>query len=155
MNPQCSWDVSTEEAQADQRRLASQVNRNNAIPEHPTLVAGVDMSPPDANGLAVSAVAVLSLPDLKVVEVQTAKAKVSFPYIPGLLAFREAPLLLEALSLLNTPPDFLLVGGHGLAHPRRFGLACHLGVLTGLPSVGCAKRCWKGHTTLRSRRRML
>ena len=113
-----------------QQRLAPSVSRTNAIPEHPTLVAGVDMSPPDANGLAVGAVALLSLPNLKVVEVKMAKARLSFPYIPGLLAFREAPLLLEALSLLDTPPDFQLVGGHRLAHPRRFGLTCHLGIST-------------------------
>lgn len=131
-------DISPEKAQLVQQRLAPSGSCTNAIPEHPTLVAGVDISPPDANGLAVGVVALLSLPNLEVVEVKMAKAKVSFPYIPGLLAFREAPLLMEALSLLETPPDFVLVGGHGLAHPRRFGLACHMGVLTGLPTVGCA-----------------
>ena len=107
-------DISPEEAQCVQQRLAPLVSRTNTIPEHPTLAAGVDMSPPDANGLAVGAVALLSLPNLEVVELKMTKAKVSFPYIPGLLAFREAPLLLEALSLLDTPPDFQLVGGHGL-----------------------------------------
>ena len=86
---------------------------------------------------------------------KTVRAKVSFPYIPGLLAFREAPLLLEPLSRLNTTPDFLLGGGHGLAHRRRFGLACHKGVMTGLPTIGCAKTVRRGHTTLRSRRRVL
>ena len=156
MIPQHTWDVPAEEAQSVQQRLAPFVSRTNAISEHPTLVAGVDMSPPDANGLAVGAVALLSLPDLTMVEIQTAKAKVGFPYIPGLRSFREAPLLLEALSLLDIPPDFVLVGGHGLAHPRRFGLACHLGVLTGLPTIGCAKSLLVGaHTTLRSRRRVL
>ena len=133
------WDVSNHEARAVQQRLAPLVSRSNAIPEHPTLVAGVDASPPDHNGRSVAAVALLSLPDLEVVEVKRAIGKVEFPYVPGLLAFREAPCLLEALSLLTTPPDFVLVDGHGLAHPLRFGLACHLGVLTGLPTIGCAK----------------
>ena len=133
------WAVSADQAQAIQRRLAAQVNRSNAIPKQPALVAGVDVSPPDASGCAVAAVALLSLPDLKVVEVRRTGGKITFPYIPGLLAFREAPCLLEALSLLSTPPDFVLVDGHGLAHPLRFGLACHLGALTGLPTIGCAK----------------
>ena len=133
------WDVSADEARAVQRRLAPQVNRSNEIPEQPTLVAGVDVSPPDASGCAVAAVALLSLPDLKAVEVRRTGGKITFPYIPGLLAFREVPCLLEVLSLLSTSPDFVLVDGHGLAHPLRFGLACHLGVLTGLPTIGCAK----------------
>ena len=133
------WNVSADEARAVQRRLTHQVSRSNAIPEQPTLVAGVEASPPDARGWALGTVALLSLPDLEVVEVRRAMGKVTFPYIPGLLAFREAPCLLEALSLLSTSPDFVLVDGHGLAHPRRFGLACHLGVLTGLPTIGCAK----------------
>ena len=131
--------MSEDEALAIQQRLARQVSRSNAIPEQPRLAAGVDVSPPDPSGRAVGVVVLLSLPNLEVVEVRRATGKVEFPYVPGLLAFREAPCLLEALSLLSTPPDFVLVDGHGLAHPRRFGLACHLGVLTGLPTVGCAK----------------
>ena len=131
--------MSEDEALAIQQRLARQVNRSNAIPEQPRLVAGVDVSPPDASGWAVAAVVLLTLPDLKMLEVRRTKVEVRFPYVPGLLAFREAPGLLEAVSLLGTPPDFVLVDGHGLAHPRRFGLACHFGVLTGLPTIGCAK----------------
>ncbi len=146
-------DISPEKAQLVQQRLAPSGSCTNAIPEHPTLVAGVDMSPPDANGLAVGAVALLSLPNLEVVELKMAKAKVSFPYIPGLLAFREAPLLLEALSLLDTPPDFQLVGGHGLAHPRRFGLACHLGVSTDVLTIGCAKSLLVGAHDLQEQKK--
>ncbi len=131
--------MSEDEALAIQQRLARQVNRSNAIPEQPRLVAGVDVSPPDASGWAVAAVVLLTLPDLKMLELRRTNVEVRFPYVPGLLAFREAPGLLEAVSLLGTPPDFVLVDGHGLAHPRRFGLACHLGVLTGLPTIGCAK----------------
>lgn len=81
----------------------------------------------------------MSLPDLEIVEVKCAWGKPEFPYVPGLLSFREVPLALEALERLTLPPDFLLADGQGLAHPRRFGLACHLGLLTGLPSIGCAK----------------
>jgi deoxyribonuclease V len=79
------------------------------------------------------------LPDLEVAQVAQAICKITFPYIPGLLAFREAPCVLEAISRVGTTPDLVIVDGHGLAHPRRFGLACHVGVLTGLPTIGCAR----------------
>ena len=82
----------------------------------------------------------MSLPDLDVIQVQLAVGRTTFPYVPGLLAFREAPLLLQAMNLLETTPEIVIVDGHGLAHPRGFGLACHLGVVTGIPTIGCADR---------------
>jgi len=110
----------------------------------PHYVAGVDISPPDAHGSAVGAVVVLKLPELQIVEVKVYHGKLGFPYVPGLLSFREAPLILGALERLMTTPDLILVDGHGLAHPRRFGLACHLGLLTDTPTVGCAKSILRG-----------
>ena len=126
------------EAKAIQGRFAPLVSHRNAIAEIPTCVAGVDVGPPDARRMACAAAAVLSLPDLRPLQVVRSRATVTYPYVSGLLAFRKAPLMLEALSGLEARPDFVIVGGHGLAHPRRFGLACHLGLLSGVPTIGCA-----------------
>ena len=133
-----TWRVSEEEARTLQLRLAPLVSDSNSIPEKPQLVAGVDVSHPDAQGRALGVAALLTMPDLEVVQTERAFSNVTFPYIPGLLAFREASCMLAALELLETSPDFVLVDGHGLAHPRRFGLACHVGVLMDLPTIGCA-----------------
>jgi deoxyribonuclease V len=100
-------------------------------------VAGIDVGFPGGRGRA--AVAVLSLPDLRLVDSTQAEADALFPYIPGLLAFREGPVILAALEKLSLVPDLLIFDGHGLAHPRRMGIATHIGVLLDLPSIGCAK----------------
>ncbi len=133
------WDVSVETARAIQVRLAAQVSHSNDIPERPQYVVGTDISSPDARGVARGAAVVMRVADLKIVEVKCVEGKPGFPYVPGLLSFREAPLVLGALERLTITPDFLLADGQGLAHPRRFGLACHLGLITDLPSIGCAK----------------
>ncbi|MFC7247333.1 endonuclease V [Catellatospora aurea] len=101
--------------------------------------AGLDVSYDGETGRAVAAVVVLDLATLTVVEAVTAAGEVSFPYVPGLLAFRELPVLVDALERLTVTPDVLVCDGYGMAHPRRFGLACHVGVLTGLPAFGVAK----------------
>ncbi|MFI9063463.1 endonuclease V [Streptomyces sp. NPDC053429] len=103
------------------------------------LVAGVDVAYDDERDLVAAAAVVLDAATLEVVEERTAVGRVSFPYVPGLLAFRELPTVLAALDALTVPPDLVVCDGYGLAHPRGFGLACHLGVVTGLPSIGVAK----------------
>lgn len=116
-------------------------------------VAGLDVGLVEQGAVARAAVAVLAYPDLRMADQAVVYWPVSFPYIPGLLSFREVPALLAALDKLGAPPDLLLCDGQGLAHPRRFGLACHLGVLTGIPSIGVAKSHLLGeHTALPDRR---
>ncbi|HET9112113.1 MAG TPA: deoxyribonuclease V [Ktedonobacterales bacterium] len=131
------WDVSVEEAIAIQRRLAPLAHAAAPIAlDGVRLVAGVDVSYADR---ARGAVVVFRYPEMELVEQATVTRESVFPYVPGLLSFREVPIALDALARLQTTPDLLLCDGQGYAHPRRFGLACHLGLVTGLPSVGCAK----------------
>lgn len=133
-----SWPVNTAQAIALQQQWRETVIREDGFDRVDT-VAGLDVGFEDRNRRARAAVAVLSFPDLRLADSALARRPVSFPYIPGLLSFREVPVLLDALERLGTPPDLLLCDGQGLAHPRRFGLACHLGVLTGIPALGVAK----------------
>ena len=104
-----------------------------------TTVAGVDISGVNAEGWARAAVVVLSYPELDLVEERVVEEKVAFPYVPGLLSFREAPLIVTVCKHLQTDPDLVLVDGQGLAHPRRLGLGCHLGLIWEKPTIGCAK----------------
>ena len=134
-----SWDVSPRRAAAIQRELAERVERRAPAGFAPEVVAGLDAAFPRGGRECVAAAVAWSVRERRVVEERVARRPLTFPYVPGLLSFREAPAVLAALSELETPVDALLCDGHGLAHPRRFGLACHLGVLTGMPAVGCAK----------------
>ncbi|MSQ14423.1 MAG: deoxyribonuclease V [Dehalococcoidia bacterium] len=139
------WDLSPAEAINLQREMASSVVLEDRIGEV-NLVAGADLHFPQ-KGRARAAVVVLSYPDLKMVESRVAEGEAAFPYIPGLLAFRESPLVLEAFGRLLCSPDLLLVDGQGVAHPRRMGLACHLGIYLDIPTIGCAKsRLYGRHT---------
>ncbi|MEN8166575.1 MAG: deoxyribonuclease V [Pseudomonadota bacterium] len=132
------WDLSASEARELQNKLRSQVITEDRF-ETPRLVAGVDVGFEKQGTITRAAVAVLSFPELTPVEQAIARQPTRFPYVPGLLSFREIPAILQALEQLKQPPDMLLCDGQGLAHPRRFGLACHLGLLTDLPSIGVAK----------------
>jgi deoxyribonuclease V len=132
------WDLTPQEALALQTKLARRVIRKaRSQPHDMTTVAGVDTA--YGHNRACAAVVVFSLEDLKIIEEVTTVQPERFPYFPGLLSFREGPSIMEALSRLKTIPDILMVDGQGIAHPRRFGLASHIGLLTGIPAIGCAK----------------
>ncbi|MDQ4077101.1 MAG: deoxyribonuclease V, partial [Chloroflexota bacterium] len=132
------WDVTAEEAIAIQRELQDKVVTEDRLGEV-NYVAGVDVGFEEGNTVTRAAVAVLTFPDLELHEHSIARRPTSMPYVPGLLSFREVPAILDALEQLETLPDMLLCDGQGIAHPRRLGLATHLGVLTDLPSIGVAK----------------
>jgi deoxyribonuclease V len=127
------------DAEAVQRELAAQVRIPRAPVPAPATVAGLDVSYEVGSDRAVAAAVVVDAASGAVLEEVVIEGTAAFPYVPGLLAFREVPILLRAIDQLATPVGLLLCDGQGLAHPRRCGVACHLGVLTGLPAVGCAK----------------
>lgn len=136
------WDVDPAEARAIQTRLLEQVNLQDAIAlGNVRSVAGIDNGYTKRGGetIAYAAVVVLSFPELEPIETAFASRPVAFPYVPGLLSFREAPAVLVACAEVHSEPDVILCDGQGYAHPRRFGLACHLGLVLDRPAVGCAK----------------
>ncbi len=146
-----SWKVTVAQAMEIQRQLTTQVSKRNEVGS-PRLLAGVDISSQSSRGTATGAVVVLTYPELTVVETETVEQGLDFPYIPGLLSFRESPLILAACEKLTIKPDLLLVDGQGLAHPRRLGLACHLGLLLDVPTIGCAKSLLCGsHTAVEAK----
>jgi deoxyribonuclease V len=133
-----SWNLTPSAAIALQHRLRGRVVRLGR-PRSLRYVAGADVGFERPRQMMRAAIAVLSFPDLALVDQAVARAPARFPYVPGLLSFREMPVLLAALSRLRVTPDVILYDGHGLAHPRRFGIASHLGVYCGIPTVGVAK----------------
>lgn len=132
------WDVTPTEAARIQSELRSQVVVR-PLERPPEFVAGCDISFDRFSDDVHAGVVVLRLPDFAVVDRAGVIARAHFPYVPGLLSFRETPALLEALERLRIAPDVLFLDGQGLAHPRRFGIACHVGLIAGLPALGCAK----------------
>lgn len=132
------WPETIEEARANQLALRDRVSMSGG-PAAPRLIAGVDVHFSREGDLAWAAVALVETATLELVGSALAAHPTSFPYVPGYLSFRELPVILRALSLLEATPDLLMVDGQGIAHPRRLGIAAHLGVITGLPSIGVAK----------------
>jgi len=133
-----SWNVPPKEAVQIQKKLAGLVSIKK-LQRGITSVAGTDISYDKNSDTLFAAVLVFTFPKFQLIEMRESVQKASFPYVPGLLSFREIPPLIDCFEQLETIPDVLLCDAHGMAHPRRFGLACHLGLLTGLSSVGCAK----------------
>ncbi len=143
INPTHPWNLTPKEAIELQKSLRENV-RFVKLRKEPKLIAGCDISYNKRSTTIYAGIVVLSYPDLTIVEEATAVTETSFPYIPGLLSFRESPAVLKALEKLRQKPDVLVVDGHGYAHPRRFGIAGHLGLLLDIPTIGCAKSVLTG-----------
>lgn len=133
------WNLSPREARALQSELATLVEQSDRLPSCIRTVAGVDVGFEKQGQVTRAAIAVLDAQTLEPLEFSVARVSTSFPYVPGLLSFRECPAILAALEQLVQPPDLLLCDGQGRAHPRRLGIASHLGLVTGLPAIGVAK----------------
>jgi deoxyribonuclease V len=155
-----SWDLSPAEAVALQRRLAGRV-RESRLRRLPRLVVGIDCGYSESEDRLYAAAVLCRLPrraprrpaEVETVEQRVVTARPRMPYVPGLLSFREIPPVLECLEELALDPEAVLVDGQGRAHPRRLGIASHLGLLLGLPTVGCAKSLLVGEHAPLARRR--
>lgn len=134
------WNGDVKAAQAVQTELAQQVKLRDGFPKRLATVAGFDVGFEEGGAVTRAAAVLLDAGNLQPIAMNIARLPTAMPYIPGLLSFRELPALLEALKGLPVSPDLVLVDGHGIAHPRRLGIAAHFGVVTGLPSIGVAKK---------------
>ena len=132
------WNLPYAQARALQSELASQI-KFTPVKKPPRIVAGLDCAFSRSGETIFAGVVVLQLPDFTVLETAFASEPVTFPYIPGLLSFREAPACISAIHKLRHEPDLFIVDGQGIAHPRRLGLAAHLGLFVDKPFIGCAK----------------
>jgi deoxyribonuclease V len=146
------WNVTARQAIAIQKRLAGRVIMDG--PGKPVrTVAGIDAAFTNDAQSCIAGVVVWDVVSTSVIEESWALRPLRFPYVPGLLTFREAPAILAALRKLRSAPDALMCDGHGFAHPRRFGIACHVGFVAGMPSVGCGKSRLVGKDAEPARRR--
>jgi deoxyribonuclease V len=134
-----SWNISPKEGIAIQKELKEKLVFFDGKFRVEN-ICGTDVSYEKEKNLLFSAVVILKYPEMDVIEEQTAIMKCTFPYVPGLLSFREVPVLLKAFDNINDVPDVVLCDGHGIAHPRGFGLASHLGMILDIPTIGCAKK---------------
>ena len=139
-----AWNGSPAQARLLQKQLAQQVVLEDDLPAEPALLGGFDVGFEDDGATTRAAAVLLDAATLQPLETTVARVPTSMPYVPGLLSFRELPALLQALAQLSRPPDLAFVDGHGIAHPRRLGIAAHFGVATGLPSIGVAKKVLVG-----------
>lgn len=137
--------INLEQLKLTQQQLAEQVNLTDDFNSSITLVGGTDVGFEDEGKTTRAAIVILTYPDFDVVEYHVARLKTEFSYIPGYLSFREYPALLSAWEQVEHKPDLLLVDGQGVAHPRRLGIASHLGLLLDMPTIGVAKKRLCGH----------
>ena len=139
ITPLHDWDLSPQAAVELQKQFAYEVIEEDKFDEPVKTVAGIDLGYDLNTNKSRAVVVVLKFPELELVESAEAVMPIQFPYVPGLLSFRETPVAVRALEKLAAAPDLILCDGQGIAHPRRFGVACHIGLITGVPSVGVAK----------------
>lgn len=132
------WDVSIEEAIRLQRELAGRVIVRG-FPERIETIAGIDVAYDKESNHSFCSVVILNYETMEAISITRVYDEITFPYVPGLLSFREGPIILKALNKLQVKPDVIMFDGQGIAHPRRLGIASHLGVYLGIPSIGCAK----------------
>jgi len=133
------WNLTPGAAIEIQKQLAYEVVRQDAFDAPVKTVAGIDLGFDVTNDTCRAVVVVLSFPELELIETAEAILPIQFPYVPGLLSFRETPIAVVALEKLQNAPHLILCDGQGIAHPRRFGIACHIGLITNTPSIGVAK----------------
>jgi deoxyribonuclease V len=134
-----SWDLSYADARKLQTQLAERVEFTRFVQKRSMLVAGLDCAFGEDGQVVIAAIVVMQVPEFKLIETANHTCKVTFPYIPGLLSFREAPACIVTAEKLRSEPDLFIVDGQGIAHPRRLGIAAHLGLFFDRPAIGCAK----------------
>lgn len=139
ITPLHDWNLSPQQAIELQKQLAYEVVKEDEFDAPVKTVAGIDLGYDAKNDVSRAVVAVLSFPELELVESAEALLPIQFPYVPGLLSFRETPVAIKALEKLTVTPDLIICDGQGYAHPRRFGVACHIGLITNVPTLGAAK----------------
>lgn len=133
------WNLSAQQAVELQKQLAYEVIETDDFETPIKTVAGIDLGYDAKTDTCRAVVAVLSFPELELIEKSEAVLPIQFPYVPGLLSFRETPAAIKALEKLENPPELILCDGQGIAHPRRFGIACHIGLIANVPAIGVAK----------------
>ena len=139
ITPLHEWNLSPQQAIELQKQFAYEVIEEDNFDAPIKTVAGIDLGYDVDTNKSRAVVVVLKFPELELVESAEAVMPIQFPYVPGLLSFRETPVAVRALERLENAPDLILCDGQGIAHPRRFGIACHIGLITGVPSIGVAK----------------
>ena len=145
IKPLHKWNLSPREAIELQKQLQHEVVAEDKFPEPIKTVAGIDLGFDVKTDASRAVIVVLSFPELELIESAEAILPIQFPYVPGLLSFRETPVAIKALEKLQITPDLILCDGQGLAHPRRFGIACHIGLIANVPTIGVAKSILVGN----------
>ena len=145
IKPLHNWNLTPREAIELQKQLQYEVVSEDKFTEPVKTVAGIDLGYDAKNDTSRAVIVVLSFPELELLETSEAILPIQFPYVPGLLSFRETPVAIKALEKLNIAPDLILCDGQGLAHPRRFGIACHIGLIADVPTIGVAKSILVGN----------